>query len=310
MGFLSTLTGGSKSSNSSASGYSTIPQEIKSGFNKLGTAVSQYTNPNDPNVIAAFTPLGETGDETAAYNAMRQGFTPTQETLGADISMLMNPYNESVINEINRQAGGDYSILKQAMNEAGQFGSNRQMLGANDIDLSRQNQIGGFLQDQYNTALGQVFNNLVPQRQADASNMLGIADRQRALDYQTNQAPITALQAGTGMIAPFTSSTSSGTISGNGGLLQAVGGLASGAGTAYKAGMFSDIRLKEDIIPVGKENGHNIYEFSYKGRPERYIGVMAQEVIETHPEAVIETPYGLMVNYSEIGVKYPEVLNG
>lgn len=226
MGFLSSLFGGSKQQQSSSSGYSTIPNSIRSGFDQLGEGVSQYTNPNDPANIARFTPMGETGDETTAYNAMRQGFTPTSDSLNADLSMLMNPFNDSVIGGINNAANSDFSILKQNMNQAGQFGSNRQMLGANDIELQRQNQIGSLLQNQYNQALGQIFNHLVPQRQQDAQNLLGIGDRQRSLDYQTKQAPITALQAGTSMIAPFNSTSSSGTMNQSNGIIPGIGGIA------------------------------------------------------------------------------------
>ena len=76
------------------------------------------------------------------------------------------------------------------------------------------------------------------------------------------------------------------------------------AGTvASIASMFSDSRLKENINPVGKENGHQMYEFNYLWSPTRYVGVMAQDVIKTHPEAVIETPMGYVVNYDAIGVQ-------
>lgn len=310
MSFMKSLFGGSESKNtqSSSSGYSTIPTALRSGFDQLGQAVSQYTNPNDAANIARFTPLAETGDETAGYNAIRGGFTPTSESLGTDLSMLMNPFNDYVIGGINNQAQGDYSILKQALDQAGQFGSNRQMLGANDIELQRQNQIGSLLQGQYNQALGQVFNNLVPQRQQDAMNLLGIGDRQRGLDYQTKQAPINALQAGTGMIAPFTGATSTGygrTDNYGEGMISSLGKLAGGVGTAMSA--FSDRNLKENILPAGIENGHNVYEFSYKGDPRRYIGVMAQEVREKMPEAVVKTPIGLAVDYSKIGVDFRRV---
>jgi len=83
-----------------------------------------------------------------------------------------------------------------------------------------------------------------------------------------------------------------------------IGTIAQGAGTiASLASLFSDIRLKENIIHVGKKNGHNIYQFNYIGMPERYEGVMAQEVMKTHPDAVIETPLGLKVNYGAIGLE-------
>lgn len=73
--------------------------------------------------------------------------------------------------------------------------------------------------------------------------------------------------------------------------------------------MFSDERLKKNIEYVGKENGHNVYEFEYKnGSGQRYRGVMAQEVIKTHPEAVIMDKSGYMaVNYAKIGVNFHEV---
>lgn len=87
-------------------------------------------------------------------------------------------------------------------------------------------------------------------------------------------------------------------------------GTTAGSGIAGSAGwlaMLSDERAKENIIPIGQENGHNIYEFSYIGKPERYIGVMAQEVEKTNPEAVIEIDGIKRVNYDAIGVKMRRV---
>jgi hypothetical protein len=74
--------------------------------------------------------------------------------------------------------------------------------------------------------------------------------------------------------------------------------------------MASDIRMKENIIPMGSlPNGLPFYQFEYK--PEfkdiaghgQFVGVMAQEVEMVRPEAVITTSEGYkMVNYG--------VLNG
>lgn len=65
------------------------------------------------------------------------------------------------------------------------------------------------------------------------------------------------------------------------------------------------MNLKQDIIHIGQENGHNIYSFAYKDKPnERYIGVLAQEVEKSHPEAITNTAKGKMVNYDEIGVNF------
>jgi hypothetical protein len=74
--------------------------------------------------------------------------------------------------------------------------------------------------------------------------------------------------------------------------------------------MASDIRMKENIIPMGSlPNGLPFYQFEYK--PEfkdiagygQFVGVMAQDVEMVRPEAVITTSEGYkMVNYG--------VLNG
>jgi len=69
--------------------------------------------------------------------------------------------------------------------------------------------------------------------------------------------------------------------------------------------MASDVRLKENITKVGNSpSGINIYEWNYKGNTQRYRGVMAQEILERHPEAVALEPDGYMsVYYGKIDVK-------
>lgn len=308
------ILGGSKSSSSSKQGYSALPKELQNAFNKLGLGIEQYTNPANPGVTQAFTPTPLSSAEQGAISNINQGFAPTAQSLQSDLSMLQNPFDSSVIDEINRQGQGQYSVLQQALNGAGQLGSNRSLLGANDIDLSRMQQIGTFKQDQYNQALGQIFNNLIPTRQQDAQAQLTAGQLQRGLAQQTALAPVTALGAGTGMLGPFVQGgTSTQTSSQSGG----IGGLFGTSGLFGTAGIpgllqaipgmaASDIRLKENIDFIGQENGHRIYEFSYKNNPRRFIGVMAHEV----PEATIDVNGYKFVDYNKIGVKFREVLNG
>jgi Chaperone of endosialidase len=299
----SILGGGGKTSSSSAQGYAALSPELRSVFDQLGIAAGQYTNPNNPGVVDRFTPLAQTADETEAISRIRSGFTPTAETLGRDISMLSNPFDQYVIDDINRQSQGDFSILKQAQSAAGQLGSNRGMLGANDIEQTRLGTIGKFRQGQYNSILDTIFNQLVPQRQQDTAGMLNIGGFQRGLDSAAKLAPVTALQAGTGMIGPFTAGgTSNNVSSGGGGALSGLGNFAGGIGTAWNAYKFSDARLKENIAYRGKENGHNVYEFSYRGSPEKHIGVLAQEVRKTAPEAVHMHGGYYVVDYNKLGV--------
>lgn len=77
-----------------------------------------------------------------------------------------------------------------------------------------------------------------------------------------------------------------GTVGGN-----AVSGLGSAASSAMPGimAMFSDERLKEDIEPVGSlYDGTNVYRYRYIGDATPRIGLMAQEVEKTRPDAVVE----------------------
>ncbi|WP_273721062.1 tail fiber domain-containing protein [Bartonella sp. ML71XJBT] len=67
----------------------------------------------------------------------------------------------------------------------------------------------------------------------------------------------------------------------------------------------SDVRAKENILPERKKNGYSLYSFNYKGNPQRYLGVLAQEVLRLKPEAVFMNAKTklLHVDYDKIGLK-------
>jgi hypothetical protein len=67
----------------------------------------------------------------------------------------------------------------------------------------------------------------------------------------------------------------------------------------------SDIRLKTDITRVGTAaNGLPLYHFRYRGLPTVYEGVMAQDVLQHFPEAVVTRPGGILaVNYGMLGLE-------
>lgn len=81
-----------------------------------------------------------------------------------------------------------------------------------------------------------------------------------------------------------------GTIGGN--ALSGLGSLA--------MGIFSDERLKENIEPVGElYDGTSVYRYNYIGDDVPRIGVMAQEVEKTRPDAVIEVGGFKAVDYGK-----------
>jgi hypothetical protein len=93
-----------------------------------------------------------------------------------------------------------------------------------------------------------------------------------------------------------------------------IGGLGQVGAAAVPAlvAKFSDIRLKENIEKVGvSESGIPIYHFEYINKnlgQFRYEGVMAQDLKEIKPEAVIEYNDGVLaVNYNKIDVEFRRV---
>jgi uncharacterized protein DUF3300/endosialidase-like protein len=80
-----------------------------------------------------------------------------------------------------------------------------------------------------------------------------------------------------------------------------IGGRGGGRG-----GRRSDIALKHDIALLGRlDNGLGFYRFAYNGSDQVYVGVLAQEVEEVVPEAVVRGRDGyLRVHYDKLGLKF------
>lgn len=141
MGFLSggmkALTGGSDSSSGSVSGFSLLPKQIQDVY-------KNYAGQLNSLLPGAFGNIGLSEGEQTAIGNINQGFSLTPESLASNMSMLQNPFDDYVINSINQQATGQNSILNQAVSEAGQFGSNRSLLSADQVEQNRLNNIGLF----------------------------------------------------------------------------------------------------------------------------------------------------------------------
>jgi hypothetical protein len=91
------------------------------------------------------------------------------------------------------------------------------------------------------------------------------------------------------------------------GLTQSGNILGAGLGGAGALlGFFSDKDVKEDLEPVGELfDGQTVWRYRYKGDPRHTIGLIAQEVEEERPSAVIHNFRGTPFK----GVNYKEATN-
>ena len=113
----------------------------------------------------------------------------------------------------------------------------------------------------------------------------------------------------TGVQTPAGSSMASnilGGITGGAALMPMLFGSGAGSlGSLGLLGMLSDENAKDDIEPVGElYDGQKVYRYRYKGDPVHRIGLLAQEVAETNPDAVMDTGIGYL------GVDYRAATDG
>lgn len=223
MGFFSGLTGGQKT-NIPATGYYSLPSLYRGQYDSIAERLPGATS------YDAFTPPEFNADQLSAFDTVRGMANMGPADIMNLVQKYQNPYDQSVIDGINREAVGNYSQVKQGLNEAGQMGSNRSLLGANDVDLSRLQQIGQFKQSQFNNSL----NTGLVQNQQNIGNLLGIGGMQQERDWNVQQAPFNALNAQFSILNPMAqfvgNSSPQQTIKtggGLGGLLGAASGLSS-----------------------------------------------------------------------------------
>ncbi len=223
---------------------------------------------------------------------------------------IVNPSIDSQFSSAGRYGSGAYAQARNqsdrtAASELGDLATN--IYGGN-YSKERDNQIKGMLyapdlanQDYYDinqlSSVGDYKTNLA-QQQIDADRAKYNYNQNK--DQMALQQYMDLIQGNYGgtqtQSNPYYRNSGGGAL----GTLGQVAGIGASIASIFGG---SDINIKEDIKPLGQENGHNIYEFRYKGYPQKYIGVIAQEVMKTHPEAVGMRDGYLTVNYDAIGVK-------
>ena len=253
-----------------------------------------------------------------AAGLRQSGFQNAQQMAGQDIGYRMQA------DMSNQQAGlaastASANLAQQvnlqnmaAQNQARQFGAQQAMtaqqlnqtagLQGAQMRLNAANQMGGLGQQAFNTsqAIQQQQMQQGLMQQGLQQSLIDAARGQYAgftgAPAQSLALPMAALGA-----TPNQSTT---TQSRSPGLFDYLS-----LGTGLYA--LSDIRLKKDIKLLGNENGHNVYSWEWTDEGKRIagpsqpkVGVMAQELQETHPHLVKLGPDGfLRVDYSGLAAE-------
>ncbi|WP_455480476.1 tail fiber domain-containing protein [Bartonella sp. B12(2025)] len=295
-----------------------LSNQTKNAINGLNNSSNNYNN--------------------SVLNGLATGQNSTSKNLNNMASgkeMGNNPYfNEALQNTLNNAANS----INSSLSGAGRYGSGahtgvladelgsiatqtlsqqynqdiNNMMNANSlIDQANQNQLAGannFFQGQsqanINALAGGGLIDANRQQKLDEDRQKW--EQQNNLDWDQLSKLLAAGRAAAGNYGTQTGQTMSfipqqklnpWQIVGNvGGILGGFSGL-------------SDKRAKENITEVGQRNGYKLYEYNYKGFPERYRGVMAQEVLKTNPKAVFlnKATGFLHVDYSKLGFNMERV---
>ena len=229
-------------------------------------------------------------------SGLRQaGFQNAQQLAGQDIGRQMQvaSANQAALNQA-RQFGAQQGMTAQQLNQMAGLQANQQRLGA-------ASQLGQLGQQAFNT--GQTIQqNQMQQGLMQQGLQQALIDAARGQYAGYTGAPTTGLQTQLGAMGatPVPETT---TKTSQPGLVDYL----SLIGSAYA----SDQRLKTNIKPLGKENGVNLYSWDWNEDGKRVadpaqptVGVMAQELQETHPHLVQLGSDGfLRVDYSGLAAE-------
>lgn len=288
-----------------------------------GRNLSAYTNPYESQVVDQSladlertrlmqqNQLGAQASAAGAFGGSRQGIAEaeTNRAFADQAARTASGLRQAGFQNAQQMAMADIG----ATNQARQFGAQQAMtaqqlnqmagLQANQQRLGAASQLGQLGQQAFNTgqAISQQQQQQGLMQQGLQQALIDAARGQYAgftnAPQQALALPLAALGA-----TPNQSTT---TQSKQPGLFDYLS-----LGASAAAG-FSDIRLKKDIKLLGKENGHNVYSWEWTDEGKRIadpsqpkVGVMAQELQETHPHLVKLGADGfLRVDYSGLAAE-------
>lgn len=272
------------------------------------TLNGKYLDPNsDPYLDATYNKAAQavTGSVNSAFGqGGRYGSGLNQLTLGKALGdTATSIYGQNYQDERNRQQQGileapqtanqDYQDIGQLANA----GANQDAFSQANLDsnINRWNfnqnqptqQIQSYLGLLNGTGVGNSTQTQTPYFSNPAGSGLGGA--------------ITGGLAGSSLFSSFPQTLGSlGLTSGTSGLL--------GGGLGLLGGLLSDARFKENIHLVEHQRGIPIYIFNYIDDPKnKYMGVMAQDIIDICPQAVSVEGAHYVVDYAMLGIEFKRI---
>lgn len=290
------------------------------------TAIAQaglnFVNQVGPNGTLSFEQIGKWSDGTPRFQS-----TTALSDAGKALQATGEATSQNLAN-VAKEQSGRLSGLLNAPNDWSQQQSYLENLTSGALDKSWDRQAEQFETSLVNrgirpgsTAYQQQLSDFSNNRSsaynaANVNNFLTAQQSQAALRAQPLN-EILALAGGSQVQTPQFGATPQTSVAGTdvAGIQQAgyqnqmaqynagqqqLGGLFSAGASLIP--LLSDRRAKTDIVKIGQtDSGVNIYRFKYLHSGQTTIGYMAQELLETHPEAVSVGPDGLYrVDYGKV----------
>lgn len=305
--FLPQATGVANDLVGSTANHAGILSDVFQNYQNVASPylTGQYVDPNSNPYLKGALETAR-GDVTRTINdqfaAAGRDLSPAHATaLARGITQAEEPL---LLGQYNTNVGTQRGVLSDLFGAGSATATG--LTGLDQTAIGNQLQglnIGGSL-GQFATAPGQTLLNAANAAYAQPYQNIGMLTQ--------GILPIAAL----GSQSSGTSNTTGSTTQSSDPFSNIIGGVTGGLGilgstgafgnTGWLKGLFSDRRIKDDIAPVGALfDGTPVYRFRYKGDPIVRVGLMAQDVEKTNPDAVFDVAgikavdYGLAVARSE-----------
>lgn len=313
----------------SYSPMSVSPQTLAS------TNLQPYENPYTQDVVnttmnqldlqrqQALNNQGSQFTANGAFGGARQGVADAQTNAlyGNIAAQTLAGLNQQNFTQAQQAAGQDISNNLQ-----GQLSNQQAGLQGANLNLGASGLLGNLAgeQQQLGTNAANQLNSLGAEQQA-TQTAADQAAYQEALRGQLSPAQQAQLQLGllgeTPMLTNSTGTSNTtyspsllssigqgfnlaGSLFGSGGSSGLLGSVSNAAQPLMSfLGSMSDERTKENVVTIGRDaKGRRWISYTYRNDPTPQVGVIAQEVRKTDPDAVIEHPILglLMVDYGKL----------